>query len=134
MDVPGVGGVLLLELRLDLGRVVRLREDLVEEIDVARVVDLMELPRHGVEQDHRPARSDHRLVPIEVEEVAEAEALDQDRVHDRVHVVRTDVGQADHQDVGLPVHLDQLLPVDVGQCALVDGVGGTGVDPGHPVR
>ena len=49
------------------------------------------------------------LAPVEVEEVAEAEAGHQDRVEDRVDVVGTDVGQAHGQDVGLALDDHALL-------------------------
>ena len=91
VDVPRVACVALLERRLDLLGVGGLGEHLFEEVDVARVMDRVELPRHRVEQDRDPALAHERLVPIHVEQVPEPEAVHQDRVQDRVHVVRPEV-------------------------------------------
>ena len=127
VDVPRVGRVVLLELRLDRRRVGGLGQHLLEEVDVGRVVHLGELVGHRVEDDHRAARPHQRLVPVHVEEVAEPQAVHEDRVHDRVHVVGPEVGQAHDHDVALPVHLDELLLVQRGEGALVHGLGLAGV-------
>ena len=97
-------------------------------------MDLMELPGNRVIHDDDAARLHERHVPVHVEEVAEPQAVHQDRVHDRVHVVRAEVGESEHEHVGLSPDLDQLLPVQVLEGALVDGLDLAGVDPGELVR
>ena len=47
VDVPGVLGVRLLELRLDRRRIGRFDEHFLEEVDVARVVQLAEFVGTG---------------------------------------------------------------------------------------
>ena len=134
VDVPWVRRVLLFELGLDGRRVRRLRQDLLEEVDVARVVHLVEFPRHGVVQDHHPAGAHQRLAHVHVEEVAQPQALHEDRVHDRVDVVGADVGEPHHHHVRLAVHLHQLLAVHRREGLLVHGLGLAGVNPGDAVR
>ena len=134
VDVPRVGRELLLELALDRRWIRRLREHLFEEVDVARVVDLMELVGDGVEHDHHAAGTNQRLTLVHVEEVAEPLAHDEDRVHDRVDVVRADVRQSRDQHVGLTVDLDQLLTVHVRERLLVHGAGLARVHAGDAVR
>ncbi len=109
MAVPLVLGVLLLPLRRHDGRVGRVGEHFVEEVDVARVMDRMELLVRRVRHDHDAAFLHERLSPVHVEEVAEAHAHHEDRVHDRLGVVRTDERNAHREDVGLALHLDEML-------------------------
>ena len=59
----------------------------MEELDVARVVLVIELVMAGVTENQRPALSQHRLAPIEVVEVSQRHHLQQDGVEDRVYVV-----------------------------------------------
>ena len=59
--------------------------------------------------------------------------MHKDRVHHRVHVVRADVGETEHDDVRLAVHLDQLLAMEVLEGSLVDRLRLAGIDPGHAV-
>ena len=59
--VPLVLGVLLLVAALDLDRVGGLGQHLLEEVDVARVVDRVELPRRGVAHDQHAALAHQRL-------------------------------------------------------------------------
>ncbi len=104
VHVPGVCRVGLLVL-LDLDGVCRLRQDLFEEVDVARMVPRVERPRRRVRQDEHAALANERSSPfVEVEEVSESEAGDEHRVHDRVHVVRADVWQSHCEHVGLTLH------------------------------
>ena len=109
VPVPLVLGVLLLEAGLDLDRIGGLGEHLLEEVDVARVVHRVELPRRGVAHDQHAALAHERLPAVHVEEVAEPEAHHEDRVHHRVHVVRADVGQPHREDVGLALDRHELL-------------------------
>ena len=133
VDVPGIGGEGLLVLRLDLEQVGRLGEHLLEEVDVARVVDRVERPRRRVRDDHHAALAHERLAAVEVEEVAEAEAGDEDRVHDRVDVVGADVGQPHRQTSVWPATCDELLAVDVGERGLVHGLDLAGLHRGEVV-
>ena len=133
VDVPGVGGEVLFELRFDLRRIGGLGQHLLEEVDVARVVARVELPRRGMAHDHHAARSDQRVPPVQVEVVAQAKAGDEDGVHHRVHVVGTDVGQPHGEDVGLALDLDQLLAVDVLGRHRVHGLDLAGLHAGHLV-
>ena len=133
VDVPGVGGERLLEPVGHLDRIGRLAQHLLEEVDVARVVDRVELPRGGVAHDDHAALADQRLAPVEVEEVSEPEARHQDRVEDRVHVVGADVGEAHGQDVGLSVDLHPLLIPDVLGGQRVHGLDLAGLHRCHPV-
>ena len=120
--VPLVLGELLLVAGLDLDRIGRVGQHLLEEVDVAGVVDGVELPRRGVAHDHHAALAHQRPAPVHVEEVAEPQAHDQDRVHHRVDVVGADVGQPHRQDVGLALDRDQLLAEDVLGGDLVHGL------------
>src|SRR6195952_3269406 len=68
-------------------------------------MDGVELARDRVREDHRAALAHERDALVEVEEVAEPHAHDEDRVEDRVDVVRADVGQPGGDDVGLPARV-----------------------------
>jgi hypothetical protein len=59
--------------------------------------------------------------------------MHQDRIHDRVDVVRRQVWQPDDHDVGLAVHLGQLLRVQVRHRDFVDGLGLSRVNAGDSV-
>jgi len=74
-----------------------------------------------VRDDHDPARAHERLTHVEVEEIAQAQAHDQQRVHYRAHVVGTDVGQAEDHHVALAFHVYELLAVEVGDGGGVHG-------------
>src|SRR6266568_3350702 len=71
-------------LRLDLRRIRRVGQDLVVEIDVARVLHRVELVTTRVLEDQNPALAQHWLAPVQVEQVAGAHAHHQHRVHRRV--------------------------------------------------
>ena len=131
--VPVVLGVLLLPLGRHHGRVGRVGEHLVEEVDVARVVDGMELLVGRVRHDHDAALSDEGLSSVHVEQVPEAHAHHEDRVHDRLGVVRADERDAHREDVGLAFDLDDVLVVHVLEGALVDGLGEPGLHAGGAV-
>ena len=107
--VPLVLGVALLEAPLDLDRVGRLAQHLLVEVHVGRVVHRVELARDRVGEDHHAALAHERDAVVEVEEVPEPHAHDEDRVEDRVDVVRAEVGQPGGDDVRLPAHADGLL-------------------------
>ncbi len=64
---------------LDLVGIGGLGEHLLEEVDVAGVVDRMELPRRGVAHDQHATLADQGLAAVEVEEVPETEAHHEDR-------------------------------------------------------
>ena len=134
VHVPGVGGELLLVLGLDLGRVGGLGQHLLEEVDVAGVVDGVELPRRGVAHDDHSALPHQGLAPVEVEEVAQPQAHHQHGVHDRVDVVGTDVGQPHGEDVGLTLDRHHVLAMDVVEGAGVHGLDLAGLDAGGRVR
>ena len=134
VPVPLVGGVLLLPLLRHLVRIGGVGENLLEEVDVARMVDRVEVPRRRVGHDHHASLAHERLAPVQVEEVPQPGAHHEDRVHDRVHVVGADVGDPHREDVGLPADLDELLLVDVLCGDLVHRLDLTGVDAGHLVR
>ena len=129
--VPLVGGVALLVLLRHHVGVGRVGQHLLEEVDVARVVDRVEVGLRRVGHDHHPALADERLAAVEVEVVPEPGAHHEDRVHDRVHVVRADVRDAHGQDVGLALDLDELLAVDVLRRHPVHGLDLAGLHAGH---
>ena len=131
VHVPLVGGELGLVLGLQLGRVGRLGQQLLEEVDVAGMVHRVELPAGRVAHDDHPALAHQRATPVQVEEVAQPEAHHQDRVHHRVDVVRADVGQPHGEHVGLALHRHQMLGQHVGRGALVDRLHRAGLDRGH---
>ena len=83
----------------------------MHELDVRSVVLLVELVGAGVEDDHRPALLHERRAPVEVEEVALRHHLHEQRVQERVHVVRADVRDARDEDVGLPLDRHDVLRV-----------------------
>src|SRR6266446_3227031 len=56
-----------LVLRLDLERISRIRQHLVVEIDVARMLHRVELVPAGVLEDQDPALAQHWLAPVQVE-------------------------------------------------------------------
>jgi len=87
-----------------------------------------------VRDDHHAAFTHQGLAAIEVEEVAEPQAGDEDRVHGRVDVVRADVRQSHREHVGLPRDLDELLAEEVGERGLVHGLDGARLDRGEVVR
>ena len=60
--------------------------------------------------------------------------MHEDRVQDRVHVVRPQVGHAHDQHVGLALHLDELLAVQVRERALVHRLDLAGVHARELVR
>src|SRR5215212_9119965 len=93
--VPRVVGVALLVALVDLAYVVGLGEGLVPEVDVARVVYLVEVFRHGVGADQDSAFAHERLAPVKVEEVAEQHVVDEERVHYGVDVVRPEIRDAE---------------------------------------
>ena len=133
--VPLVLGELLLVAGLDLDRVGRVGEHLLEEVDVARVVNGVEVPVRRVGHDDDPALTHQRLAAVEVEVVAEPGAHHEDRVHDRVDVVRADVGQAGGDDVRLAVDEHGLLRGDVLERDLVDRAAFTAIQAGlRPLR
>ena len=84
-------------------------------------MDRVELARDRVREDHHAALAHERHALVEVEEVPEPHAHDEDRVQDRVDVVRADVGQAGGDDVRLAAHADGLLRGDVLERDLVHG-------------
>ena len=123
VHVGRVLGELALVLLLQHLRVAGLGQEPVEELDVARVKHRVEAVRAGVGDDQRPALLDERLAPVEVEEVPPGHELHQERVQDRVDVVRRDERDPVDEHVGLEVHVHQVL----GPAGLQDpGVGGLG--------
>ena len=134
VPVPLVLGVLLLPLLRHGGRVGGVGQHLFEEVDVTGMVHRVEVAVGGVGHDDDAALSHQWLVAIHVEQVAQAHAHDQHRVHDAVGVVWAHIRNAQGQDVGLPLDVDQLLAMDVFQCDLVHGLGLAGLHTGHLVR
>ena len=132
--IPVVLGVLLLPLLRHHVRVGGVGQHLFEEVDVARVVHGVELVGGRMREDQHAPFTHERLAPVQVEEVAEPGAHDEDRIHDRVHVVGADVRDSQHEDVGLTLDLDELLVVDVLGRDLVDGLDLAALDAGHLVR
>src|SRR3712207_2636402 len=114
--------------------VVRLGEDLVPEVYVRGMVNFVEPGWHGVGSDEHPSLAHQRLTPVKVEEIAEEHVEDEERVHDRVHVVRPEVRDAQKEHVRLALDRDHHLLVVVPQGLGVDWLGGAGLDAGHPVR
>ena len=91
-------------------------------------MDRVELAVHRVREDHHAALAHERDALVEVEEVPEPHAHDEDRVEDRVDVVRAEVGQAGGDDVGLAADADGLLGRAVLERHLVDRGHGAGRD------
>jgi hypothetical protein len=98
------------------------------------MVHRVELVRCRVGHDHDAALAHQRHAAVEVEVVPQPEAHHEDRVHDRVDVVRPDERDAHRQDVGLALHLDELLLVDVLGGDLVHRLDLAALDAGHLVR
>ena len=90
-----------LRTAVQLERVARLGEHVVDEIDVRRVLLLVELVGARVRDDHRAALLHEGRAPVHVEEVPLRHHLHEQRVQERVHVVRRDVRDARDEDVGL---------------------------------
>ena len=84
--------------------------------------------------DQDSSLAHQRFAPVQVEEIAEQHVVDEQRVHDRVDVVRPEVRDAKEQHVGLAVHGDHLLLVVVPERLFVHGVGRPRVHARHPVR
>ena len=96
-------------------------------------MDRVELARDRVREDHHAALAHERDALVEVEEVAEPHAHDEDRVQDRVDVVRADVGQPGGDDVGLAADADRLLGGAALERDLVDRADRAGGHAGHRV-
>jgi hypothetical protein len=111
----------------------RLDQHLLVEVDVARVVHRVEVGLGRVEHDHHPALTHERLAAVQVEQVPEPHAHHEDRVHDRVDVVRADVRDAHRQDVALPLDLDEVLAVDVVRRLPMHGLDLAGLHARHLV-
>ncbi len=94
----------------------------------------VELPRCGVAHDQHAALAHEGLAAVQIEEVPEAHAHHEDRVHDRVHVVGPDVGQAHREDVGLALDLDELLTMHVADRLVVHRIDLTSLHARHRVR
>ena len=114
-------------------RVGRVGQHLFEEVDVARVMNGVKLVGRWVRENDDAALSNERFATIHVEEVPKAGAHHQDRVHDRVHVVRTDIWNTHREDVGLALDFNELLVVDVLRRDLVDRLDLAGLDARHLV-
>src|SRR5450759_1260111 len=107
-------------LSLDIVRVGRRGKKLIVESDVAWVLHRVELVPAWMGEDGDASLSEHRLVPIEVEKVAEAHTHDKDRVHRRVDVVGTEVGHANGDDIRLALDTNADLVAHRFQRILVD--------------
>jgi hypothetical protein len=128
LDVRGVVGELLLVLLVHLDRVARLREHVVHELDVRSVVLLVELVGARMKHDHRAALLHERLAPVEVEQVPLRHHLHEQRVQERVHVVRADVRDARHEDVRLTLDRHEVLREASLERLLVHGLALAGED------
>ena len=133
VNVPGILGEIPLEPGLDLLWVACLGENVLPEVDVGRMEDRVELGPGGVAHDEHAALANQWLALVHVEEVAQPQAVDQDRIHDRIDVVGTDEWESHGENVALTLHLNQLLLVDVLERAGMDRLHFTGVDPGQTV-
>ena len=100
----------------------------MEELHVRRVVLLVEAVGARVGDDHRPPLLHERRVAVAVEQVPLGHHLHEQRVQERVHVVRADVRDAGDQDVRLPVDRDDVLLVAARERVGVDRFGLTGED------
>src|SRR6266851_666867 len=131
---PWVLGETQLVFGLDLDRLRRVGQDLVVEVDVARVLDGVELVAAGVREDGHSPLSEHWLVSVEIEQIAQPHADDQHRVHRRVDVVRPEVRHADRDDVGLALDAYRDLIADGLERFLMHRVDLARVDAGQAVR
>jgi hypothetical protein len=100
----------------------------VHELDVRRVLLVVELVGAGVQHDHGAALLHHRLPLVEVEQVAVRHHLHEQRVEVRVARCRADVGDAADEDVGLPDHRHEVLLVAALGVCFVHRLGLAGED------
>ena len=98
------------------------------------MLNRVELIPARVREDGDATLSEDRLVAIEVEQVAEAHADDQHRIHRRVDVVRTEVGHADRDDVRLPLDANAYLVSHRFQCLFVHRIDLAGMHASQPIR
>ena len=105
----------------------------MEKLDVTRVMLRMKFVAQRMADDHRTARLHQRLVAKHVEQIAEPGALDEHRIHDRIDVVRTDVGNAYDQYVGLSFDRHGILLKDPRQGLAMDAFGLARPHAGHAV-
>src|SRR5580700_3868073 len=109
VDVGGVARELAFESFLELDRISGFGQASMKKLDVTRMMLGMKFVAQRMTDDHRAAFAHQRLVPIHIEQVAEASALHEHRIHDRVDVVRTDVRHAHNQNIGLTLHRHRVL-------------------------
>ncbi|MFA0748810.1 MAG: hypothetical protein EORIYHIE_002679, partial [Candidatus Fervidibacter sp.] len=110
VDVSLVGSERRFKFALHLPRVAGLREDEVPEVNVTRMVLLVEAFVKRMSENQNAALAKQRFADgHQVEQVASREAVNQDGVHDAVDIVGTKVGSTAKHDVALPLDRDFLL-------------------------
>ncbi len=97
------------------------------------MLNRIELIPAWVGENRNSALSQHRLVPIEVEEVAQPHTDDQHWIHRGVDVVRTEVRNADGHDVRLALDSNADLVSNRFQSLLVYRIDLAGVHACEPV-
>src|ERR1700744_2143447 len=94
----------------------------------------MKGPRGRVGKNRHPTLAHEGFAAVQVEEISETHAHDEDWIHDRVDVVGTQVGQPEDAYVCLPLDVHQLLAIDDCCGGRVHGFALPSVDAGHGVR
>src|SRR5438105_5305978 len=83
--------------------------------------------------DQYAAFLEQRLVSIEIEVIAETHHLDQQRIQNRINVVRRDVRNAGDQNVALAAYRDGILLEALFDDLGVDGLGLSRIAGSHLV-
>jgi hypothetical protein len=81
--------------------VARMREQSVHELDVRRMVIIVEKVGARMQNDHRAAFFDHWRALVQIEQISVRHDLHEQRIQKRIDVVRTDVRNARNQNVRL---------------------------------
>jgi hypothetical protein len=126
-------GEFLFEPLVELDGVTSLRKESVNEVDVRSVLLVIELVGTRMRDDECAALLHERSSSVEVEEVTLGENLHQQRVQERMHVVRADVRNARDEHVGLTLDRHHVLLETPLERLLVHRFGGPRVDAGDAI-
>ena len=112
-------------------RVPRLRQQAIEELDIARVKFVIKLVVARMMNDQHAAFLQQRLVAIEVEVITEAHHLNEQRVEDGIDVVGRNVRDAGDQNVTLASYRNRILVKRLLNNLLVHRLGLAGMTGNH---
>src|SRR6187455_1777821 len=99
----------------------------MKELYIRRVKIMIELVKTRMRDDHHPALSQYRLVPVHIEVVTKRHHLNKQRVKGRVDVIRRYVGDTGDQNVALPFYRDLVLLIIFFEDLFVNGLSFAGV-------